>query len=218
MFLKSPFVLLTNLPLTTMPSSLVSTILPLSKYNTRGAVMKWSGNGERKARSYLTDVARYNAGFLQVESALLLGNAPDWALQTILESDKDPKKRNGFNSVYQHIHFLPLNADGVRLLRILTLPDWKERVLDALFESEVRLQQGYGFMDYDAVINGAYTLSHLDADLVRLIKFCEGVQKHTDKRFMVLCYPWQRDFLYTYLGERVTLRIITMEELQNAIE
>jgi len=187
-------------------------------YNTRGAVMKWSGNGERKARSYLTDVARYNAGFLDVDSALLVGNSPDWALQTILVSDKDPRKRNGFNSVYQHIHFLPLNADGVRLLRILTLPDWKERVLDALFESEARLQQGYGFMDYDAAINGAYTLSHLDADMVRLIKFSEGVQKHTDKRFMVLCYPWQRDFLRAYLGERVQLRIIRMEELQNAIQ
>jgi hypothetical protein len=187
-------------------------------YNTRGAVMKWAGNGERKARSYLLGLGRYNAGLRDADSALLLGNTPDWALQTILESDKSPTRRNGFNSVYQHIHYLPLDANGIHLLRLLTLPDWKEKVLDALFESEARLQQGYGFMDYDAAINGTYTLSHLDADLARLIKFREGIQKHTDKRFMVVCYPWQRDFLRAYLGEHVKLKIISMEELQNAIE
>ncbi|MCL2299372.1 MAG: hypothetical protein FWC27_04410 [Firmicutes bacterium] len=187
-------------------------------YNTRGAVMKWSGNGERKARSYLLELGRYNAGLRDADSALLLGNTPDWALQTILESDKSPTRRNGFNSVYQHIHYLPLDANGIHLLWLLTLPDWKEKVLNALFESEARLQQGYGFMDYDAAINGTYTLSHLDADLARLIKFREGIQKHTDKRFMVVCYPWQRDFLRAYLGEHVKLKIISMEELQNAIE
>ena len=187
-------------------------------YNTRGAVMKWSGNGERKARSYLLELGRYNAGLRDADAALLLGNTPDWALRTILESDKDPNKRYGFNSVYRHIHYLPLGEDGISMLRLLTLPDWKERVLDALFESEARLQKGYGFMEYDAVINGAYTLSHLDADLARLIKFQEGVSKHVDKQFMVLCYPWQQEFLRAYLGEHVRLRIISMEELRNAIE
>ena len=119
------------------------------------------------------------------------------------------------------IDFIPLNSDGIQLLRILTLPDWNDRVLDALFESDSR-PKGYGFMEYDAVINGRYVLSHLDSDLGRLIRFREGVRYETEERtgrlFGVVCYPWQAEFLRAYLDSAVKLRIIKMEDLWNAMQ
>jgi len=150
-------------------------------YNTRDAVMKWSGTGEFKAKYLITVLARHNAGLKEVNSALLLGNDPAVALQTIFESDKTKRKSSRVDSLYQCVHFIPLNSDGIQLLQILTLPDWNERVLDALFESDAR-PKGYGFMEYDAVINGRYVLSHLDSDLGRLIRFREGVRYETEER------------------------------------
>jgi len=199
-------------------------------YNTRNAVMKWSGNGEFKAAHYLSELARCNYdtdglpriryGSYEVESALLLGNDPGVALQTILESDKNKRKSSRVDSIYPRVHFIPLNSDGIRLLCILTLPDWKERVLDALFESECRSRPGYGFMEYDACVNGVYVLSHLDSDLARLIRFREGLRLETDtgRQFEVVCYPWQAEFLRTYLEGCARLRIIKMETLVEHME
>ena len=187
-------------------------------YNTRNAVMKWSGTGEFKALDHLTNLARRNAGLPDVNSALLLGNDPEKALQTILESDKAKRKSTRVDAIYPHVHFIPLNADGIKLLQILTLPDWNEKILDALFEDGQRRR--HGSMEYDARIDGIYVLSHLDSDLARLIHFREGlrIEKDTKNIFEVLCYPWQRDYLRAYLGERVQLKIIPMEVLQDALE
>ena len=184
-------------------------------YNTRDAVMKWSGKGEYKAAYHFSELARCNAGLRDVHSALLLGNDPNIALQTIMESDKAQKKPMRFDSIYHRIHFLPLNSNGTRLLQILTLQDWNERILDTLFETE---QRQTGVMEYDACINGAFVFSYLDGDLARLIRFRNGLRTETKRQLEVLCYPWQCEFLRSYLGDRVILKTMSMEVLYNAIQ
>ena len=192
-------------------------------YNTRNAVMKWSGMGEFRAKHFLSGLNRYNNSPNDVESALLLGNDPAVALQTIFESDKtkNMRKSSRFDKTYQCVHFVPLNSDGIQLLKLLTLPDWNERVLDAIFESDER-PKGYGFMEYDAVINGRYVLSHLDSDLARLIRFREGVRFENEtrpgKQFGVVCYSWQVEFIRAYLEDAVALRVIRMENLWDALQ
>jgi len=111
-------------------------------YNTRDAVMKWSGLGELKARQDLSEIVRMNAGMEEVTSALLFGNSADVALQTLLESDKSRKRDIRFDKIYHSIHFIPMNQDGMDLLRILTLPDWREKLLGVLFKPEMR-PKGY---------------------------------------------------------------------------
>jgi len=190
-------------------------------YNTRNAVMKWSGTGEFKAHYLITALARWNAGLREVNSALLLGNDPTVALKTIFASDKTKRKSSRVDKLYERVHFVPLNSDGIQLLKLLTLPDWNERVLDAVFEPDER-PKGYGFMEYDAVINGRYVLSHLDSDLARLIRFREGVRFENEtrpgKQFGVVCYPWQVEFLRAYLEGDAGLRIISMEALWDALQ
>jgi len=199
-------------------------------YNTRNAVMKWSGMGEFRAKHFLSGLNRYNNSSNDVESALLLGNDPAVALQTILESDKtkNMRKSSRFDKTYQRVHFVPLNSDGIQLLKLLTLPDWNERVLDALFERECR-SWNQGFMEYDAVVNGVYVFSHLDADLARLIHFREGLlleekglpwRIETERQFEVVGYPWQAEFLKAYLGGAAKLRFrpIPMEKLRDALQ
>jgi len=188
-------------------------------YNTRNAVMKWSGAGEFKVSALLTDLARRNAGLGEVDSALLFGNSPAVALQTVLESTRSRKSSSGMDSIYRQVHFVPLNADGIKLLQVLTLPDWNERILDAFFETDQR-PKGFSSFEYDARINGVYVFSHLDADLARLIRFREGLrlEVETKNQFEVLCYTWQREFLKSYLGDRVKLKIYRTEVIQNAVQ
>jgi len=177
-------------------------------YNTREAVMKWSGMGELKTLHHLLELARMNAGLNSVSSAILMGNDYEVALQTVLESDKSRRMETRFDRIYQHVHFIPLDDNGQQLLRILTVPDWNEKLLNALFTSEQR-PNGYGFMEFDAYTDGKYIYSHLDGDLARLIRLNQSLQTQTEP-VEVLCFPWQLSFLHAYLGDHVKLKQIPM--------
>ena len=184
-------------------------------YNTRSSVMKWSGMGEFKAAYHLQDLARMNVELDEVKSALLLGGSPEIALQTLIESDKSRRMEMRFDRIYPHIHFIPMDQDGIRLVRILTLPDWNDRVLGALFDSQMR-PKGYGFMEYDAYWEGTYIYSHLDSDIARLVRFREALETQNET-FEVMCFPWQAGFLKEYLGQRVILKQLEMESLEAAL-
>ena len=184
-------------------------------YNTRGAVMKWAGSGEYKMADHLSELARRNTDLEEVKSALLMGSDPLIALRMILESDKRTDMR--FDRIYDAVHYIPLDADGVRLMKLLVLPDWKEKILRALFPPKMRLR-GYGSIPYDAIAGELCVLSHLDADLARLIRFREGLSRDdSDHRYEVLCYPWQQAYLQAYLEDRAKLKLIEMEKIERAL-
>lgn len=166
--------------------------------------MKWSGMGEFKALHSLIELARMNAGLQSIDSAILTGASYETALETLLESERSRRLELRFDGIYRHIYFAPMNANGIRQLRLLTLPNWNERLLDLLFDPDTR-SYNRGFMEYDASIGETYILSHLDGDLARLIRFREA-QRTSTKRFEVLCFAEQAPFLHEYLGQRVILK------------
>lgn len=178
-------------------------------YNTRNAVMKWSGMGEFKALHSLIEMARLNAGISSVDGAVLIGQSGEIALKTLLESDKTRRLEFRFDSIYHHIHFIPMDEYGIRQLALLSVPEWKEKLLDLLFEPEVR-SYDKGFFEYDACLDGVYIFSHLDGDLARLIRFREAIENRHG-RFEVLCFPYQTHFLREYLSPMVEIKTIEMD-------
>jgi len=185
-------------------------------YNTRDAVMKWSGLGEVKTLENLLELTRMNAGLDEVSAALLLGQSMDSALKTILESDKSRRSQMRFDRIYTRIYFIPLDQNGVRLLKMLISPDWNEKLLGALFNSSQR-SYDRGRMEYDAIVDGRMVLSHLDGDIARLIRFREALCDQAGPAD-VLCYPWQTEFLRSYLGEAVGIRELDMGTVESALE
>jgi len=184
-------------------------------YNTRSAVMKWSGLGEFKTAHHLEELTRMNAGPARAGHAILLGDRMDTALQTLLESDKSKRMELRFDRIYPHIHFVPMTQQGTRLLKILTLPDWNEQMLSVIFPAELR-SFAPGIMEYDAQREDIFILSHLDGDIARLVRVRQALE-HSNVPYEVLCYPWQAAFLHSYLGDRVQLREISMDDLEDAL-
>ena len=136
-------------------------------------------------------------------------------METLEASDpRHPELR--FDSIYSHVHFLPLDGFGARLLKILTLPDWQERLLDLLFEPSTRTY-GRGTMEYDAQVGAVKVLSHLDGDLARLLRFREGLWTHSGK-FEVVCFPQQAEFVRSFLGDRVGVREIRIETVEETLQ
>lgn len=200
---------------TRLTGALFSPGLCYAVYNTRAAVMKWNGMGEFKTAHHLLELARMNAGLDRVDRALLLGETMEVALKTLQESDKSRRMELRFDRIYPHIHFIPMDEQGIRLLKLLILPDWNEQILSALFPQSLRLG-GPGVMEYDARREGTYIYSHLDGDIARLVRLRQALE-HTQDPFEVLCFPWQTAFLRGYLGGRVELREITMDAMEDAL-
>ena len=105
---------------------------------------------------------------------------------------------------------------GVRLLRILTLPNWYERLQQGLFKREVR-SFGKGSFTYDAYQNGIFCLSFLDGDLWRLFRFREAILSR-EGNFCVYCFHEQVDFLRQYLGNVVRLVTIGIESVERVFK
>lgn len=60
-------------------------------------------------------------------------------------------------------------------------------------------------------------LSHLDGDLARLLRLKQALE-HISAPVELLCFPWQTPFLREYLGNRVQLRELAIEMLEDALD
>ena len=139
------------------------------------------------------------------EAAVMFGSDYSVALEILEDMKKNEGLDNGLFKTYQNIFFVPLNEFGVRLLRILTRWNWKERILSCLFRNGGR-SYGRGSFTYDAYTDGVYQLSFLDGDIWRLFRFREAILDR-ERKYQVVCYQEQAEFVRAYFGDLVTLRV-----------
>ncbi len=175
-------------------------------YNTRNSVMKWCGKGECKAKSDLDEVVRLNTEISYVDSAILFGASDNVAIETLKETERNYRLELRFDGIYKYVHFVPLNEVGMRQLGLFSIPNWKERILDMLFEPEQR-SYGIGAFEYDAYVDGVYVLSHLDGDIARLRRFKDGIDL-TKAKCEVLCFEDQVAFMRRYIGNLAQVRVL----------
>ena len=187
-------------------------------YNNRDQMLNWMGEGERKIRNHLHSIFTplYNFSFPLREAAVMFGNSYDVALEMMEELRQTQQMDNGLFATYTNIFFIPMDAFGVRLLRIITVPNWPERIMKGLFKPEVR-SYGRGSFTYDAYDNGVYFLSFLDGDLWRLFRFREAILDR-EGSFLVICFQEQIPFLKKYLGDKVTLSTVKMEAVERVFK
>jgi len=146
----------------------------------------------------------------------MLGNSYDVALDMMEELRNTQKMDNGLFATYTNIFFIPMDDFGVRLLRILTLPNWYERLQQVLFKREVR-SFGKGSFTYDAYQNGIFFLSFLDGDLWRLFRFREAILSR-EGNFCVYCFHEQVDFLRKYFGANVRLATVAIDTVERVLK
>ena len=187
-------------------------------YNNRDQMLNWMGEGERKIRNHLhtifTPMQSFSYPLRQV--AVMLGNGYDVALDMMEELRENQQMDTGLFATYTNIFFVPMDDFGVRLLRILTLPNWYERLQQGLFKREVR-SFGKGSFTYDAYQNGIFCLSFLDGDLWRLFRFREAILSR-EGNFCVYCFHEQVDFLRRYLGDRIRLATVSIESVERVFK
>lgn len=184
-------------------------------YNTRNSVMKWNGMGEFKALHSLIEIARMNAGICDIDSTILFGQSDKVLLDTLMVNEANHRLEFRFDGIYRHIHFVPLNEPGIRLLKIICMLDASSRLLDILFEPD-SIATGKGTFEYDAFINNKYILCHLDGDIARLIRFKEAISVNQyDSE--VICFDFQAEYLKEFLGPLAEIKTIDMSLVETEL-
>lgn len=187
-------------------------------YNYREEMLRWMGEGEVKIKHHLhsifTPMISYE--FPLREAAIIFGVDYDVALNMLKEMKETQKMDNGLFHTYKDIFFIPMDDFGVRLLRVLTTWNWKERILGRLFKQEER-SYNMGSFTYDARVDGVFELSFLDGDIWRLFRFREAILNREGK-FRVVCYHEQVEFVQKYLGDLVTLRTGKIDTVEKWLE
>ena len=186
-------------------------------YNTRNAVMKWSGKGETKAMVSLKQLSIVNSGIDPDRlPVLFFGASQEVAFRSMLAMRKATNVNLRFDMFAPRIHFIPLNRYGARFLKFISIPNWQDRILNLLFDDEDR-SFNRGNFEFDAKINGTYILSHLDSDLCRLNRFREAIIDDPNDKYEVLCFEWQYHFVKKFMGELAKVTPVSFYEFDEEL-
>lgn len=184
-------------------------------YNCRDKPMEWLGQGERKARKHLSDILMPSRTHM-IDTAVLFGQDMNIAVQTLEKAYKSRNYDSRFHGIYFHIHFIPFDEFGIRLLRTLTVRDWKERILSMLFHPNIRIRKiDYG-IEMDAYDGKNWWYSHLDGDIGRLLHLKEDLLRSPTVVDMI-CYPEQEEMLKRFLGDRIRTHLIDIESVEREL-
>lgn len=205
-FLKQDLTGLNKTIFTRVTGMLLGPTQSYALYNARQSKMKWNGMGEFKALQILRDVSYAMTGQAS-DSAVLFGVSPDSLMLT------DTQR---FDSIYPNIHFVPLDRNGVVLLRLLCLPHAKARLQSLLFPPEMRRTDTH--IDCDAQTGTRYILSYLDGNIARLLRFKQAALFYGSQwNYEVLCYPWQQPFVQSYMENLAAIRVMPIEQIHERI-
>lgn len=205
-FLKQDVTGLNKTIFTRVTGMLLGPTQSFALYNARQSKMKWNGMGEFKALQILRDVSYAMTGQAS-DSAVLFGASPD----SLMLSDAQR-----FDSIYPNIHFVPLDRNGAALLRLLCLPHIQARLQSLLFPPNIRYHGSQ--LECDAQIGNQYIFSYLDGNMARLLRFKEAALFYgANRRYEVLCYPWQQPFVQSYMENVAAVHVMPMEQIQESI-
>ena len=155
-----------------------------------------------------------------MSSAIIFGESMDVMKRCLeeLRKEENIKKQNApfLNKVYQNVHYIPLTEEGIRQFKIFLVHNWQEKILSALYQDFER-SYGKGYFDYDAIVDGVYSFSFLDGNIVKLLKFMKEMNRK-EKQFEILCFDFQEEFLRHFLDERVMIYPVAMEDVENALK
>lgn len=193
-------------------------------YNTRDEAMRWNGIGEQKARMIIDNLANRNTGVEDVRSCMLFANNGQAILETLKNSLKKRavKGKNGrwyretpvsVVDVYNHVHYIPLNETGIRMLRIMFLPNFQERIQKVIYTKSL----DKCWTVFDGRYNDKYYVNHFDGDIGRLY-YLKGFLKDQKYKCTMICFDFQHDYLKSYLGNLVEYKVITIDQLEELLE
>lgn len=173
-------------------------------YNTRRSVMRWGGIGELKTLMDIKRIAQLNAEIEpeSVDTAILFG-APETDIATLESWKKGTGNDYRFDSVFWNVCFVPLSEFGTKLLKLLSVPDWKERFLGMLFSGKdgferVAPEQASVFDGYKGNVRRTILI---DGNLARICRIANSIITDQTHQYELICCTEQVATIHAVFGD-----------------
>ncbi|MDD3279566.1 MAG: hypothetical protein PHG16_11930 [Lachnospiraceae bacterium] len=168
-------------------------------YNTGGSVLKWEYKTEVRLNAFLQHYLHEKpySGPPKIR-AIMLGDSMDMAYRLMTSTGGYRKSLFMLDTAFEHFHYLPNNAYGETLLRLLSNPQIIKQLNQLLLSDHVGKKEGFPAV-HDAVdTEGRPTLLAYDFDMLRINKFNTGLKvfRHTGN---LICFDFQIPCLKEYI-------------------
>ena len=189
---------------------------------TGGALMKWEYRTELKVKALLS--YHTSRGILSGSGggsryhpdtpikALIIGEGMDTALKLMESTGGFQKSYFYLDSSFDYFHYIPDDAAGVTMLRLLCSPALQKALRDLLLSDLQAPCPDYG-LEHDAVSDGLPVLLAFDFDMLRLSRFRTALSFH-GLAGTLICFDFQKPVLQQYFGEAVAIDTIDLEKFE----
>ena len=195
-----------------------------SVYNTRNDPMRWNGEGEGKASYLIGSIASHNSALKWNTSCIMFANNGQVVLDSIKQSrvKRSVKGTNGrwykeapvsIIDMYYGVHFVPLDENGIRLLRILFREDCREKITEIFFSKE---EMKHNYNNFDAIKDGKLFFNHLDSDMEKLVRLYDYMTFHK-LTGNILCYDFQLSYLQAYFGNKASYYVCKLDVIEERL-
>jgi len=198
-------------------------------YNTGYDCLEMDLSTECKAKLMLESLADHNTKRSGEISAMLFSFSPNVILDSIRKMDMSEKKRKKVSGklvlkkytfvelvdAYASVFYIPLDENGMHQFRFFMVDDFQEKLLAALYDPSQRAY-GKGLFDYDAKVDGVYSVSFLDGNMSKLLRFRKETLARA-RRYEIICFDFQEQFLKELFGESVDIVVVSMDEAEEIL-
>lgn len=198
---------------TRIVGALISAEKIYAVYNTRNSDMKWVPTGEFKAKDLLAKTGRFNAGITTIDSAIIIGESLKSIMATITKPKRNNDETTRLDSLYPNFHYVPPDANGIKILRLIAQPGWRRIILDALFPKNMQPSRQVN-LECDAIHNGTFILSMLDCNIARLQRLKDAISMSARGEHEIICYEFQAAAIEEYMEGMAAIRPISITEIE----
>ena len=192
-------------------------------YNTGRKLMFWP-----TAVEYQVQASIYTGYAKKVDRFLVFGEPNS----IVTLNDKNGKRRSTLlpgifqnentqqirvDNGMQHLHFIELSENGIRLLQLMQDEYWMQLTYFILSEEEIEGKPN------DIVCDGKHAdgrpiLLLFDMDLVRLKMFISRITESGILAAKILCFDWQKESISKLIGDvaKIELDFYSFEQIEHA--
>lgn len=170
-------------------------------YHTGGSTQKYTRSGEKKIEVYINRMlAQKNKP--PIKGALLLTTNPKTYKDTIVPKTRQIMEQLSYmEGVYDHVYGLTLDADGQKMLRLLSTPNWDNLMYEEML-GEKWTRNKVGIIDCDGQDGTAYYFCYCVPDIKRFKMFlhCAELEGNRNK-YRILCFDTQESLIKEVAGQ-----------------
>ena len=189
---------------------------------TGGSLMKWEYRTELKVKALLS--YHTSRGILSGTGsglcyhpdtpikALIIGEGMDTALKLMESTGGFQKSYFYLDSSFDYFHYIPDNAAGNTMIRLLCSPTLMKELRNLLISDLQPPCPDYG-LEHDAISGGMPVLLAFDFDMLRISRFRTALSFRGLIGNLV-CFDFQKPVLQQYFGEVAAIETIDLKKFE----